>query len=308
MNVFLLPSFDHKSNIRTIQMALATVFTLPADRSTYFQISPKKRKLSGTNAYSQVPLRVRNPSLPKPLENSSFYIKTLAKDKFHVSSKNNKERFETLDNVLIHNGLYTMVMKTRCVPTVTALNPYGQSADIISVVDNVVTIIKADNVHLWCDDMTRLMQILLVAFDRTLHHHSKGFLNKDGIQAYNDLRDFYYKQNNQGANETRHALEAFKIKLLSNSIRQDIVLFEVLRVACEYSVKTTFNDLTNSSYLDEKFELLVRLLNVVLTEYSQATRSSSNKTMSWRMELDDSLILKASKACRVSFAPWLFCL
>jgi hypothetical protein len=81
-----------------------------------------------------VALRVRDPSLPKPLENSSFDLKTLAKDKFHVSSHNNKERFETLDNILIHNGLYTMVMKTRCVPTVTSLNPYGQSADIISVV------------------------------------------------------------------------------------------------------------------------------------------------------------------------------
>jgi hypothetical protein len=67
-------------------------------------------------------------------------------DKFHVSSKNNKERFETLDNVLIHNGLYTMVMKTRCVPTVTALNPYGQSADIISVVDNVVSFDDGDNI------------------------------------------------------------------------------------------------------------------------------------------------------------------
>jgi hypothetical protein len=126
-------------------------------------------------------------------KNSSFDLKTLAKDKFHVSSHNNKERFETLDNVLIHNGLYTMVMKTRCVPTVTTLNPYGQSADIISVVDNVVTIIKADNVRLWCDDMNQLMQILLAAFDRTLHHHSKGFLAKDGIQAYNNLRDFYYR-------------------------------------------------------------------------------------------------------------------
>jgi hypothetical protein len=51
MNVFLLLSFTHKSNIRLIPIALATIFVLTADRSTYFQISPKKRKLSGTNAY-----------------------------------------------------------------------------------------------------------------------------------------------------------------------------------------------------------------------------------------------------------------
>jgi hypothetical protein len=241
-----------------LQRRLPAVETPPINPSIIVQDTP-------------VPLRVRDPSLPKPLENSSFDLKTLAKDKFHVSSNNNKERFETLDNVLIHNGLYTMVMKTRRVPTVTALNPYGQSADIISVVDNVVTIIKADNVHLWCDDMNRLMQILLAAFDRTLHHHSKGFLAKDGILAYNDLRDFYYKQNNQGAKETRHALEAFKIKPASNSIRQDIVLFEELRVACEYSVKTTFNDLTNNSYLDEKFETDTRPGVVAsLTASSQA--------------------------------------
>jgi hypothetical protein len=37
-----------------------------------------------------VALRVRDPSLPKPLENTSF---DLANDKYHTSSHNNKERF-----------------------------------------------------------------------------------------------------------------------------------------------------------------------------------------------------------------------
>ena len=141
----------------------------------------------------------------------------IQKNMFSVSSKNNKERFEMLDNILRHNGLYTMLMKTKCIPVITPSNPYGQSSDIITAVDNVVTIIKADNVHLWSDDMTRLNQILGYAFDRDLHHHSKGFLSHDGILVYNDLRDYYYKQNNQGAKETRHALEAFNRTFLLSS-------------------------------------------------------------------------------------------
>ena len=148
----------------------------------------------------------------------------------------------------MHNRLYTVVMKS------SDESRSSLHQTLITVIDNVVTIIKADNIHLWCDDMIRLNQILIAAFDRNLHHHSKGLLSHDGILAYNDPRDYYYKQNNQGAKETRHALEAFKIKPASNSIRQDIVLFEELRKACEYSVKTTFNDITNNSYLHEKFE------------------------------------------------------
>lgn len=138
----------------------------------------------------------RDPSLSKSPENSTFDLKTLTKNMFTTSSKNNKERFETSDNILIHNELYTMVMTTRVVPVITPSNPYGQSADIITVIDNVVTIIKADNVHLWCDLMNRLNQSLIAAFDRTLLHHSKGFLTKDGILSYNDLRDFYFAQKN----------------------------------------------------------------------------------------------------------------
>ena len=73
------------------------------------------------------PQRVRDPSLSKTIENSAFDLKGLIKDKFSSSSKQNKERFERLDKVLIHNGLYTMAKKTRLIPTITATNPYGQS-------------------------------------------------------------------------------------------------------------------------------------------------------------------------------------
>ena len=50
------------------------------------------------------------------------------------------------------------------------------------------------------------------------------------------------------------ALEAFKIKPSSNSIRQDIVRFEELRRAAEYSIMGLFTSIQNNSYLDQMFE------------------------------------------------------
>ena len=198
---------------------------------------------------------VRDPSLSKPIENSTFDLKGLVKDKFTSSTKGNKERFEKLDSVLIHNGLYTMAKKTRLIPVLTALNPYGQSKDIITVTDNVAHIVKADNIVLWCDDMNRLNQVLQAAFDKSLHHHSKGFLHPfNGVLAYTDLRNYYHGQNNHGARDTRHALEGFRIKPLTNSVRQDIVKFEELRKAAEYAVMAVFTDLQNNCYLSEKFD------------------------------------------------------
>ena len=55
------------------------------------------------------PQRVRDPSLSKTIENSAVDLKGL--NKFSSSSKRNKERFERLDKVLIHNELYTMARR-----------------------------------------------------------------------------------------------------------------------------------------------------------------------------------------------------
>ena len=77
---------------------------------------------------------------------------------------------------------------------------------------DLVTISKADNFALWVHDMRRLNHILDQAFDIDLRHHTNGFNTKNGIQVYNDLREYYLGQNNNGARETRTAFDAFKIK------------------------------------------------------------------------------------------------
>ena len=51
---------------------------------------------------------VLDPSLSKTTENSTFDLRSLAKDKFSTSSKKNKERFDCLDRILDNNGLFTM--------------------------------------------------------------------------------------------------------------------------------------------------------------------------------------------------------
>ena len=55
---------------------------------------------------------VLDPSLSKMTENSTFDLRSLAKDNFTTSSKKNKERFDRLDRILDNNVLFTMARRT----------------------------------------------------------------------------------------------------------------------------------------------------------------------------------------------------
>ena len=59
---------------------------------------------------------VLDPSLSKTTENSTFDLRSLAKDEFSTSSKKNKELFDRLDRILYNDGLYTMDRRTRLCP------------------------------------------------------------------------------------------------------------------------------------------------------------------------------------------------
>ena len=66
---------------------------------------------------------VLDPSLSKTTENSTFDLRTLAKDRFATSTKKNKERFDRLDRILDNNGLFTMARRTRICPTFVRNGP-----------------------------------------------------------------------------------------------------------------------------------------------------------------------------------------
>ena len=96
---------------------------------------------------------VLDPSLSKTTENSTFDLRTLAKDRFSTSTKKNKERFDRLDRILDNNGLFTMARRTRMCPTFTGANPTGQTKETITVDGDLITITEADNFTLWAHDM-----------------------------------------------------------------------------------------------------------------------------------------------------------
>ena len=128
-----------------------------------------------------------DPSLLKLPENN-----IVAQDKFTATTKKNKDRFDRLDRVLEHNGLYTMARRSRTCPKFTDENPTGQTSESMIQLGDVVTIIKADNLKMWSHDMSRLLHFLDQAFDNDIRHHTNGFTIKNGIKAYNDLREYYF--------------------------------------------------------------------------------------------------------------------
>ena len=138
---------------------------------------------------------VFDPSLSKTTENSTYDLRSLAKDKFSPSSKKNKERFDRLDRILDNNGLFTMARRTRLCPTYTEDNPTGQTKEVVTFNGDLVTIIKADNFTLWAHDMRPLNHILDQALDIDLRHHTNGINTKNGIKVYADLREYYFGQN-----------------------------------------------------------------------------------------------------------------
>ena len=215
---------------------------------------PAERPSLEVMTSSPTPPPVLDPSLAKMTENNVYDLRLLHKDRFTSSSQNNKDRFDRLDRVLENNGLYSMARRTRLCPIYSEDNPTGQTKEKITFNGDIVTIIKADNFTLWAHDMRRLLHILDQSFDMEVRHHTNGFIAKNGIQAYNDLREFYFSQTNNGAKETRNAFDKFRIKPTSHSIRQDIVKFEELRAQWEYAVDLQFNDKMNNGYLDEKFD------------------------------------------------------
>ena len=144
------------------------------------------------------PQYAQDPSLSKMPENNIYDLRRVAQDKFTSTTKKNKDRFDRLDRVLEHNGLYTMARKTRTCPKFTDSNPTGQTFETMVQLGDVVTITKADNFRLWSHDMTRLLHFLDQSFDNDIRHHTNGFTMKNGIKAYNDLREYYFGQNNQG--------------------------------------------------------------------------------------------------------------
>ena len=144
-----------------------------------------------------------------------------------------------------------MAMKTRQCPILTLSNPTGQTAEQISVVNEVVTIIPADNVYVWANDLRRLTHCMETICDKTVFHLCKpGFDDHNGVLIYTTLREYYFGKNDQGAKGTRLAMEAWRIKPSSNTLRQDLVLFEELRTQIEYSGELSLNDKWNNSYLD----------------------------------------------------------
>ena len=159
-------------------------------------------------------------------ETKPFDLKQLVKDKFTMTSVLNKQRFEELDRILRSNGLYTMVTKTRTVPTYDVLvNPTGYISQSTDMVNGKLVITPADSLINYAYDLDRLETVMHVAFDRALYHQSQGFIDHDPIRMYTDLRVYFHGQDNHGINASRAALAKFRINT-SISLRADIALFE----------------------------------------------------------------------------------
>ena len=95
-------------------------------------------------------------------------------------------------------------------------------------------------------------------FDKTLHHHSAGFRTSKTkkprpILIYEDMKRYFYGQDNQGIQAARDALTNYKTNP-AHSIRADLVLFTDAIVNLEYASSSTLDDSICLSYLYDFFK------------------------------------------------------
>jgi hypothetical protein len=212
-------------------------------------------------------------------ETKTFDLKTLVKDKFTLTSVNNKQRFEELNRILRSNGLYPLATKTRTIPIFDAvLNPTGYTEETAEIIDNRLVITPADSVSHYAHDLDRLETIMHTAFDKALYHQSQGFIDHDPVQMYSDLRTYFHGQDSHGINAARAALSKFRINT-ATSLRADIALFEEAIKNQEYATQEQITERLKCSIIDEKFSLDTRIGVRERLTYCQCSEFTYAQTM-----------------------------
>ena len=187
-----------------------------------------------------------------------FDLKTLAKEKFTLTSTGNRIRFNTLDMVLRTNGLASLVERDRPLPIPLPNNPFGIMPPQCIMINGEYVVLSADSIAKYQHDLLRLEVIMNTAFDKTLHHHSVGFRSTKTqkprpILVYEDMKRYFYGQDNQGIQAARDALTNYKTNP-SHSIRADLVLFTDAITTLEYASSSTLDDSICLSYLYDFFK------------------------------------------------------
>ena len=139
-----------------------------------------------------------------------FDLKVLAREKFTLTSTGNRARFNTLDMVLRTNGLASMVDRDRTIPLPTANNPFGIIPPHCTTINGEYVVLSADSIAKYQHGL-----IMNTAFDKTLHHHSIGYKTTKTqkprpILVYEDMKRYFYGQDNQGIQAARDALTNYK--------------------------------------------------------------------------------------------------
>ena len=187
-----------------------------------------------------------------------FDLKVLAREKFTLTSTGNRARFNTLDMVLRTNGLASMVDRDRTIPLPTANNPFGIIPPHCTTINGEYVVLSADSIAKYQHDLLRLEVLMNTAFDKTLHHHRIGFKTTKTqkprpILVYEEMKRYFYGQDNQGIQAARDALTNYKTNP-SHSIRADLVLFTDAILNLEYASSSTLDESICLSYLYDFFK------------------------------------------------------
>ena len=149
-----------------------------------------------------------------------------------------------------------MATNVRVRPRHTATNESGYLPRVYH--GDGISFTEADDVENYAHDLNRLTMCMHAAVDKALHHQSQGFIDKDPIMMYTDLRNYFYGRDNNGINAARAALTRYRINP-TLSLKADITIFEETLQNVEYAANEIITENIRLSILDEKFFLDTRL-------------------------------------------------
>jgi hypothetical protein len=187
---------------------------------------------------------------------NGFNVDLLKKLNIGILTTDAPERLKSISRIFDSEGLLSLAKGIRKRPITSSANPHGYSptAVIYNEATNEHLSHRQDDLHHYEHDSKRLQTLLLIVFDKSIHHlDPEAFRLLNNSRIYASIMDYYHGQQTKDAHRCQADMTNFKISPSTNSFRQDFYKFSDLLDKLKHASKKEISDEDLHEYLVSKF-------------------------------------------------------